>query len=89
MKNFIFKSTADFHKIVFNQLNQLLAEQRNQRHDLFVCIKLIKQLVNSSELQKQVDEYFEEDQGVSGEAHPERDLPLEDNTKDIPEDSQD
>ncbi len=81
MKNFIFKSNADFHKIVFNQLNQLLAEQRNQRHDLFVCIKLIKELTNSSNLQKQVDEYFEE-----GEAHPVRDLPLEDNTKDIPED---
>ncbi len=80
MKNFIFKSNADFHKIVFNQLNQLLAEQRNQRHDLFVCIKLIKELVNTSNLQKQVDEYFEE-----GEAHPGRDLPLEDNTKDIPE----
>ncbi len=82
MKNFIFKSNADFHKIVFNQLNQLLAEQRNQRHDLFVCIKLIKQLVNTQNLQTQVDEYFESD---NGEAHPERQLPLEDNTKDIPE----
>ncbi len=83
MKNFIFKSTADFHKIVFNQLNQLLAEQRNQRHDLFVCIKLIKELTNSSNLQKQVDEYFDKDD--EGEAHPGRGLPLEDNMKDIPE----
>ncbi len=82
MKNFIFKSTADFHKIIFNKLDMLLAEQRNQRHDLFVCLKLIKELTNSYNLQHQVDEYFED-----GEAHPGRALPLEDNTKDIPEDS--
>ncbi len=80
MKNFIFKSTADFHKIVFNQLNQLLAEQRNQRHDLFVCIKLIRELINSTNLQKQVDEYFEDDKSDTGEAH----LGLEDHVKDIP-----
>ncbi len=85
MKNFIFKSTADFHKIIFNKLDMLLAEQRNQRHDLFVCLKLIRELINSTKLQSQVDEYFED----QGEAHPGRDLPLEDNTKDIPEDSQD
>ncbi len=83
MINFIFKSEADFHKIVINQLNALLSEQRNQRHDLFVCIKLIKELVNSSKLQKQVDEYFDKDD--EGEAHPELSLPLEDNMKDIPE----
>ncbi len=83
MINFIFKSEADFHKIVINQLNALLSEQRNQRHDLFVCIKLIKQLVNSNELQKQVDEYFDKDD--EGEAHQGRALPLEDNMKDIPE----
>ncbi len=82
MKNFIFKSQQDFHKMIFNKLDMLLAEQRNQRHDLFVCIKLIKELNNSLNLQKQVDEYFEQD---TGEAHPGRVLPLEDNTKDIPE----
>ncbi len=79
MKNFIFKSNADFHKILFNKLDMLLAEQRNQRHDLFVCIKLIKELVNTSNLQKQVDEYFEE-----GEAHPGAALPLG-QPEDIPE----
>ncbi len=82
MKNFIFKSNADFHKIVFNQLNQLLAEQRNQRHDLFVCIKLIKELTNSSNLQKQVDEYFDKDD--EGEAHLGQQLPLG-QPEDIPE----
>ncbi len=81
MKNFIFKSEADFHKIVFNKLDMLLAEQRNQRHDLFVCLKLIKELTNSLKLQKQVDDYF--DKNDEGEAHP--GLPLEDNMKDIPE----
>ncbi len=83
MKNFIFKSEADFHKIVFKSLDMLLAEQRNQRHDLFVCIKLIKELVNSNNLQTQVDEYFDKED--EGEAHPGRNLPLEDNTKDIPD----
>ncbi len=83
MINFIFKSEADFHKIVINQLNALLSEQRNQRHDLFVCIKLIKELVNTSKLQKQVDDYFDKDD--EGEARLGRGLPLEDNMKNIPE----
>ncbi len=61
MKNFIFKSPQDFHKIVFNKLDMLLAEQRHQRSDLSIIIR--KQLViyNALALQKQVDEYFEDD----------------------------
>jgi len=85
MKNFIFKSPQDFHKIVFNKLDMLLAEQRNQRHDLFVCIKLIKQLENNLKLQKQVDDYFEENDESDGQSPPGAKLPLEDNMKDIPE----
>ncbi len=34
MKNFIFKSQQDFHKIVFNKLETIQSEQRNQRMDL-------------------------------------------------------
>ncbi len=81
MKNFIFKSPQDFHKIVFNKLDMLLAEQRKQRADLFTIDRKIHSIINSLNLQKQVDEYFDKDD--EGEAHP--GLPLEDNMKNIPE----
>ncbi len=68
MKNFIFKSKADFHKIVFNKLEMLLTEQRLQRMDLAVITRLLNKVINSSNLQKQVDEYFEES---------EKDIPAE------------
>ncbi len=61
MKNFIFKSEADFHKIVFNKLDMLLAEQRHQRSDLSILISKMTTIYNALALQKQVDEYFEED----------------------------
>ncbi len=82
MKNFIFKSEADFHKIVFNKLDMLLAEQRNQRSDLGILLALINKLINAANLQKQVDDYFDKDD--EGESR--LGLPLEDNMKDIPED---
>ncbi len=65
MKNFIFKSEADFHKIVFNKLDMLLAEQRKQRMDLTTIIRLITGIKIEKDLQKQVDEYFEEDEETS------------------------
>ncbi len=61
MKNFIFKSEADFHKIVFNKLDMLLAEQRHQRSDLSILISKMTVIYNALALQKQVDEYFDED----------------------------
>ncbi len=61
MKNFIFKSEADFHKIVFNKLEVLLTEQRHQRSDLAIILRLLNSQLNSANLQKQVDEFFEED----------------------------
>ncbi len=61
MKNFIFKSEADFHKIVFNKLDMLLAEQRKQRADLYSIDRKIHSIINSLNLQKQVDEYFDKD----------------------------
>ncbi len=60
MKNFIFKSPQDFHKIVFNKLDMLLAEQRQQRRDLSDINRLLGLLVTDKQLQKQVDEYFED-----------------------------
>ncbi len=61
MKNFIFKSDADFHKILFNKLDMILAENRHQRNDLALIIARVTTILNSSNLQKQVDEYFDED----------------------------
>ncbi len=62
MKNFIFKSEADFHKIVFNKLDMLLAEQRHQRVDLGQILRLLKILTVDKDLQQQVDKYFEKDE---------------------------
>ncbi len=64
MKNFIFKSSAEGFGLVkklSNQLDILLAEQRHQRSDLSILLALINKLINSANLQKQVDDYFEED----------------------------
>ncbi len=77
MKNFIFKSPQDFHKIVFNKLDMLLAEQRHQRSDLAILLRLIQELINNTNLQKQVDEYFEDDE-TSPQTEPENTNP-EDN----------
>ncbi len=62
MKNFIFKSEADFHKIVFNKLDVIQQEQRHQRSDLAFIIRYIKRTELDLNLQKQVDEYFEDDE---------------------------
>ncbi len=61
MKNFIFKSEADFHKIVFNKLDMVLAEQRHQRIDLAALLRMEQSIYNALALQKQVDEYFDKD----------------------------
>ncbi len=81
MKNFIFKSDADFHKILFNKLDMLLTEQRKQRQDLSNITRILNRVLNHWNLQKQVDEYFEDE----SERISPPNLPLEDNAKDIPE----
>ncbi len=73
MKNFIFKSSArasDFHKILFNKLDMLLAEQRHQRQDLVIILTYCKTLQSDKNLQRQVDEYFEDDE-TSPQTEPE------------------
>ncbi len=60
MKNFIFKSPQDFHKIVFNKLDMVLAELRHQRQEHVILLNLINELVTNKNLQKQVDDYFED-----------------------------
>ncbi len=61
MKNFIFKSEADFHKIVFNKLEIILTELRHERSDNVVILSLLNKLVTNKNLQKQVDQYFEDE----------------------------
>ncbi len=63
MKNFIFKSSEEdsgLIKNLFNKLDMLLAEQRHQRSDLYTLKTICTRLLNSANLQKQVDNYFEE-----------------------------
>ncbi len=61
MKNFIFKSDADFHKIVFNKLELILSVLREQRIQLDRVEWNIKRESTDKKLQKQVDEYFDDD----------------------------
>ncbi len=59
MKNFIFKSQQDFHKIVFNKLEIIQSELRHQRVDHVEFKLLVKQLFVELNLQKQADEYYQ------------------------------
>ncbi len=63
MNKFLFKSnlTSDLSKNIINKLDMLLAEQRHQRSDLSVLIRKQQVIYNALALQKQVDEYFDED----------------------------
>ncbi len=59
MKNFIFKSQQDFHKIVFNKLEIIQSELRHQRLD-HVQFKLeLSKLFMELNLQKQADDYYQ------------------------------
>ncbi len=62
MNKFLFKSSdPDLQKMLINKVDALLNEQRCQRYDLKILNGLIQKLINSANLQKQVDEYFEDD----------------------------
>ncbi len=58
MTNFIFKSSTTYKKLA-NQLEVILAEQRNQRSDLQYIKHQLTFLTNDKNLQKQVDSYYE------------------------------
>ncbi len=62
MTNYLFKSgqKPDL-QIIRNQLEVILNEQRHQRQDLAGLLHLVKTLNVNKVLQKQVNEYFEED----------------------------
>ncbi len=59
MKNFIFKSEADFHKILFNQLKIILNEQKHQRMDLADIKRVLHMIRTDSATQKQVEDFYE------------------------------
>ncbi len=66
MNKFLFKSNdSDLQKMLINKLDMLLAEQRHQRSDLGTLLRFATKLANEKELQKQVDEYFEEDKKLT------------------------
>ena len=60
MTNFIFKSQG-LIKNVDNKLGMILSELRHQRSDNVQILFILNKLVVDRNLQKQVDEYFEED----------------------------
>ncbi len=60
MTNFIFKSQGTFKKIS-NKLDIIQSELRHQRQDNVQILYLLNKLLTDKNLQKQVDEYFEEE----------------------------
>ncbi len=62
MINLLSKSPETFEKLN-NQLKMLLTEQRHQRQDLATIKRQLHTIINSLNLQKQVDDYFEMDAG--------------------------
>jgi len=55
------KPDFSFVEPIVHKLDLLLSEQLHQRKDLSVLNALLKQAMNNSNLQRQVDEYFEDD----------------------------
>ncbi len=70
-----FKSTpADLKiKLQSNKFDIINGNILYLTHEIDQIKKIVIALQNNQNLQKQVDDYFEEDQGVSGEAHPDLD----------------
>ncbi len=64
MTNFIFKSQGTYKKLC-QQLVIIQSELRAQRQDNIQILFLLNKLLVNKNLQKQVDEYFEEDAEVS------------------------
>ncbi len=60
MTNFIFKSQWTFKKIS-NQLDMIQNELRSQRQDNVQILYLLNKLLVNKNLQKQVDDYFEDE----------------------------
>ncbi len=61
MTNFIFKSQRGLIKNVDNKLEMILFELRHARTDNVMILALLHKLTINSHLQKQVNDYYEED----------------------------
>ncbi len=61
MKN-LFLSPNGLLKNVFNKLDMVLAELRHNRQDMVQVLFLLNKILVDTRLQKQVDQYFEEDE---------------------------
>jgi len=59
MTNFIFKSQGTYKKLA-NQLDMILSELRHQRSEHTEILFKLDKIVVDKNLQKQVDEYFED-----------------------------
>jgi len=70
MTNFIFKSQETYKKLC-QQLVIIQSELRHQRSDNVVILSMLSKLITNANLQKQVDDYFEEDQNDIPEKAPE------------------
>ncbi len=64
MNNLFSKSHETYEKLI-QQLDRILTEQRHQRIDLAQIQRDLKIIINASNLQKQVDEYFGDDEEES------------------------
>ncbi len=69
MNKYLFKSPpdSDLYKISINKLDMLLDEQRHQRADLAIILRICNQIIHNKDLQKQVDDYFEDDKDIPEE----------------------
>ncbi len=77
-------SPRDFKsKLQVNQLDIINKNILYLTHEVDKCVSMLRRMEVDNKLQSQVTEYFDDEQ--EGEARPGRDLPLEDNIKDIPE----
>ncbi len=59
--NNIFSKSPETYEILYHKLDMLLTEQKHQRADLATIKRQLHQLINTTNLQKQVDEYFDKD----------------------------
>ncbi len=59
MINLLSKSPETYEKLTHN-LDILLTEQRHQRADLATIKRQLHTIINGANLQKQVDEYFDD-----------------------------
>ena len=60
MKN-LFSSpriSMDLQKFIIKQLDYLLNEQRKQRADLATLLRISTKIINATQLQKQVDDFY-------------------------------